>query len=68
MWINQGLLKVEETPKIVIARPTFSAGQHFICTVFGVERVSNFRPIERLLVARYTPRNGNDGLWENRGG
>jgi hypothetical protein len=67
MWINQGFLKIEGSPKIVIARPTFSAGQHLFCTVFGVEQVSNFRSIERLLVAKYTPRNDNRGLWENRG-
>ena len=49
MWINQGRLKVEESPKIVIARPTFLAGQHLHRTVFGAVQVSNFRPIKRLL-------------------
>jgi hypothetical protein len=49
MWINQGRLKVEESLKIVIARPTFLAGQHLHRTVFGAEQVSNFRPIKRLL-------------------
>jgi hypothetical protein len=48
MWINQGRLKVEESQKIVIVRPTFLDGQHLHRTVFGAEQVSNFRP-KRLL-------------------
>jgi hypothetical protein len=46
MLINQGCLKVEESLKIVIVRPTFLDGQHLHRTVFGAEQVSNFHPIK----------------------
>lgn len=68
MWINQGFLEAEASPKIVIARPTFSAGQQLYRTVFGAHQGSNFHPLERLFVAEYGPCNDNCELWENRGG